>query len=566
MHSRLKGLAVEPSTQLDAATRAERMLHAERERADRLLSRLLLAHFPVAVVLAAWHGSWTLGIVAGSLLSVIPLLVVRARPASLASRLTVAAAFMGYSALLIQESHGATIAHFHVFVGLAFTQLYRDWRAPVAGGVVIAVHHVAFHFLQVAGTGVWVFDKPYPGLLGIEIVALHAGFVIFEVAVLALVSVRLAAETRAQAELLTVQERDQAAMRVLAEGLQNRDLTVGSSAAPDDGNGALGTLRQGIDHVAELVRAIERTAESVSVASCELATTTAEAGRATSEVAGSLAQMADGADRQVNAVALARESVDQVGQAVSLSSANAARTADAVERVREAADQGIAAALEVSAAVHAANECSAAATEAINELVAKSQRIGAIVETITGIADQTNLLSLNAAIEAARAGESGRGFAVVADEVRKLAEGSQTAASTISAIVREIQSEMEHTVSVVEAGVRRSAESATTAERARGAFGQIEAAVSEMTGHSNEIAGATTQISESADRMRAQMDSIVTVAEQASAAVGQASASTQQTSASTEQVVASAEMLASAAHELQELVRSFRLADVAARL
>jgi methyl-accepting chemotaxis protein len=563
MHTTLNGVDVEATAQFDAAARAERMLHAERERADRVLSRLLLAHFPVAVALAAWHGYWAVAIVAGSLLSVVPLLVVKARPATLVSRLTVATAFMGYSALLIFESHGATIAHFHVFVGLAFTQLYRDWRVPVAGGVVIALHHVLFHFLQTAGTGVWVFDKRYPGVLGIEVVALHAGFVIFEVAVLALVAVRLAAEIRAQAELLTGQERDQAAMRVLAEGLRNRDLTVGGSAGTHDGDSALVTLRGGIDHVAELVRAIERTAESVASASRELATTTAEAGRATSEVAGSLAQMADGADRQVNAVALARESVEQVGQAVSLSSTHASRTSDAVERVREAADQGIAAALEVSAAVQAANECSTAATEAINELVAKSHRIGAIVETITGIADQTNLLSLNAAIEAARAGESGRGFAVVADEVRKLAEESQTAASTISVIVQEIQSEMEHTVSVVEDGVRRSAESATTAELARGAFGRIEAAVLEVSGHSNEIAGATTQITESAERMRAQMDSIVTVAEQASEAVGQASASTQQTSASTQQVAASAQTLAAAADELQELVRSFRLADVA---
>jgi methyl-accepting chemotaxis protein len=172
--------------------RVNRMLHAEHAHADAVLSKLLVAHLPFAIGLAALHGYWILALVAGSALSFIPLWVVHVRPGTLASRLTVAAGFMGYSALLIQEAHGATEMHFHVFGALAFLLLYRDWRAPAFAGVIIAVHHLVFHFLQAAGTGVWVFPASWAHANGIEMVGVHAGFVIFEVVVLVYISQSLA--------------------------------------------------------------------------------------------------------------------------------------------------------------------------------------------------------------------------------------------------------------------------------------------------------------------------------------------------------------------------------------
>ena len=540
--------------------RAERMLHDEQVRADGVLSKLLLAHWPLAVGLAAIHGYWVLAIVAASVLSLGVLWVVTVRPGTLTSRLTVAAAFMGYSALLIQETHGATEMHFHVFAGLAFLTLYRDWRAPVFGGLVVAVHHLTFHLLQVAGTGVWVFSAPEHGLKGFEMVGVHAGFVIFEVAVLVYISIALAGETREQAAMLLAQEHDHATMLALAEGLQARDLSIGSTVAvAGDDSAAIGTLRQGIGHVAELVQAIERTAANVASASLEMARTTAEAGRASSEIAGSLTEMADGAQRQVRAVGSARESAEQVGEAVVSSSESARRNAESVLHVQEAAGEGVTAATEATVAAQAVSETSAQASQAISGLAAKSEQIGTIVQTITGIAEQTNLLALNAAIEAARAGDSGRGFAVVAEEVRKLADESQQAAAAISQIVGQIQNETRLAVSVVEAGARRSGESAATAVQTRQAFERINEAVMEMSQQSQDMSRATRQIADGADRMRDEMESVAAVAQQSSSATEHASAATQQTSASTQQVAASADVLARSARELQELVSAFRL-------
>ena len=544
----------------EADGRAARMLHDEQVRADGVLSKLLLVHLPFGIGLAALHGYWVIGIAGSLALSLLPLAVVRARPGTLASRLTIAAAFAGYSALFIQETHGMTEMHFHIFGWLAFLLLYRDWRAPAFGGLIVAIHQLAFHLLQAAGADVWVFPARWAHANGIEMVGLHAGFVVFEVAVLIYMSVALARETHGQAELLVTHEHDHEMMLALARGLQSRDLSIGNTIGGDEAAGsAIGTLRQGIGYVAELVQAIERNASGVAASSVEMAETTAEAGRASSEVAGSLTQLAEGAKRQVDAVAAARESAEQVGEAVASSAESARRTADAARRVREAAAQGATAAKEATVAAQAVSESSAQASEAIGELAAKSEHIGAIVQTITGIADQTNLLALNAAIEAARAGESGKGFAVVAEEVRKLAEESSRAAASISHIIKQIQTDTRLAVSVVEDGAQRTGQSAATAAETRMAFERISEAVLEMTEQSEDISRATRQISEGADRMAQEMESVAAVASQASAATEHASAATEQTSASTQEVVSSAEQLASSAQELQALVGAFRL-------
>jgi methyl-accepting chemotaxis protein len=311
--------------------------------------------------------------------------------------------------------------------------------------------------------------------------------------------------------------------------------------------------------LAAILAQVTASATTVAASSQQMASTSEEAERSVGEITGAVGDVAQGAERQVQVIEDAKRMAEEMVGATQEGSATVAETASAAKLAHDAAEDGVRTVVRATDAMQAVREASHAASASIRALAGKSEQIGGIVETIGQIAEQTNLLALNAAIEAARAGEQGRGFAVVADEVRKLAEESRDAAGTIAALIAQIQSETSNAVEVVEAGSERTEEGVDTVEQARGAFASISSEVLEMRTRMEHVADAIARLAENSERLGQELTEVAAVAEQSSASAQQVSASSEHTSSSARQITEAAQALAGTAAELDGLVGQFTL-------
>ena len=252
----------------------------------------------------------------------------------------------------------------------------------------------------------------------------------------------------------------------------------------------------------------------------------------------------DSTASQVNSMAVASE---EMSSTLSEIAQNCVRAVKSSEGANGATVTGAANIEETVRVMDRINDMVKGTAQIIRSLGDKSDKIGEVVELINSIADQTNLLALNAAIEAARAGEHGRGFAVVADEVRKLAEGTTEATKEINETILAIQQETKKAVTAMDAGVEEAHTGQVEAEKSKRSLDDILSQIHTVTGEINQIAIACEQQTAATNEISGNIQRVSEVMQQTARKVQ-------------ENAGASAELAAFAA-SLRDLVGRFRLAS-----
>ena len=299
----------------------------------------------------------------------------------------------------------------------------------------------------------------------------------------------------------------------VAERASNGDLSYRVPVVTNDELGQMGVAVNGfLDHLNGMLKKITEVVQTVATSSEELSANGGQVAQASREQSGQATQVAS--------------AVEEMSVTANEMAKNAQVLAETAQEVNQSAVKGGEIVANSIRGMQTVTETMQASAHQINMLGQRSQEIGEIIRVIEDIADQTNLLALNAAIEAARAGEQGRGFAVVADEVRKLAERTGKATKEIAGVIETVQTGTSEAVNSMETGTAEAQNGMQLAQHAGERLKEIVEGVGQVANMIHQIAGSTGEQSQVSGQIAQSIQTVATLSQQNEGSVDQVASAT----------------------------------------
>ncbi|AZF53517.1 Methyl-accepting chemotaxis protein [Pseudomonas sp. R4-34-07] len=425
-------------------------------KADRIMLALIWLMFLFSLGLAFWHDTFTQALIVGGGTGVVLTALYRAIGGTRVMRCVLGAGLMVMAALHINQAQGVIEAHFGIFALLAVLTFYRDWLPILVAALTIAVHHLVFHALQ--HQGLPVFVMAHHG--GWTMIFVHAFYVVMETIALLYLAVHSHAEAVESQEML--EKMLAVTSQFEAETAQGEDKVRVSLAKRFD---------HFLQQLTHLIDGVARDSHGLGQLGQELATTSGTLEKGARHQLTQINEMTGSMQRMEDAMGHITLHVEQAVEHAGQASEQIVRGQESVGRARH----------EITQLASRIN----GTQSTVQSLAVQAEQIGSVLEVISSIANQTNLLALNAAIEAARAGEQGRGFAVVADEVRSLAQRTALSTQEIKTIIEGLQQGSRQAVEAMHdsrQGVERCVEDSQMAVDMLRAVGEDIAHIDQLNG------------------------------------------------------------------------------------
>jgi len=397
---------------------------------------------------------------------------------------------MMFSAIFIQSQLGRIEMHFHIFGALPLMLIYRNYFIPIAGAGLIAVHHLILTAIQLSELSLGSMPiMIYAVECSWTVTFIHAAFVVFETAGICYISYIMKSES----------EADRSIQQAVENISQHKDLTMRAS-----GNSkTVPIFNEMANDFSELINFLKTSSQNLLHSSQQMSDSSSETNSSleaqtehSQQVSNACQEMANSAEQVASHAVDAATAANDIGSDVKKGNQLVQQTVESISQLNQGLTE---------------------TTESVNTLQQDTIEIGAVLDVIRSVSEQTNLLALNAAIEAARAGEQGRGFAVVADEVRLLAQRTQQSTDEIQDMIEKLQRSATTAVTAMNQGQEQANESSEMIHQAGEALHSIASNIEKMLDINHSVASASEEQSQVAgnitDNVSSMMDAIRKVSE-----------------------------------------------------